>query len=105
MAAARAAVRRGAKALLVQAGPIGGECTFNGCVPSKALIAAAAHGTPFDEAMRTVRRSIETIAATEDDEAFTPEAVALPHGWAALRSPTQPDLHRTPPPARPSATP
>jgi pyruvate/2-oxoglutarate dehydrogenase complex dihydrolipoamide dehydrogenase (E3) component len=96
MAAARAAVRRGARALLVQSGPIGGECTFTGCVPSKALIAAAADGKPFDEAMRAVRRSIETIAAAEGDEVFAREGVDVLHGWAAFRSPTELDVDGTP---------
>jgi pyruvate/2-oxoglutarate dehydrogenase complex dihydrolipoamide dehydrogenase (E3) component len=69
MGAARAAARRGARPLLVQAAPIGGECTFNGCVPSKALIAAAAGGNSFDGAMTQVRHAIEAIAATETDPA------------------------------------
>jgi pyruvate/2-oxoglutarate dehydrogenase complex dihydrolipoamide dehydrogenase (E3) component len=95
MSAARAAARRGARPLLVQAGPIGGECTFVGCVPSKALIAAAAEGKSFGEAMEVVRRSIETIAATEGDDVFAREGIDVLHGWATFRSPTELDVDGT----------
>ncbi len=96
MAAVRAAARRGARALLVQSGPIGGECTFIGCVPSKALIAAASAGRTFDEAMTAVRDAIETIAATEDDEVFAREGTDVRHGWATFRSATELDVDGTP---------
>jgi pyruvate/2-oxoglutarate dehydrogenase complex dihydrolipoamide dehydrogenase (E3) component len=92
MSAARTAARRGARTLLVQAGPIGGECTYTGCVPSKALIAAAAGGKTFDEAMRSVHRSIDTVAATAADDVFANEGIAVVHGWATFRSPTELDV-------------
>jgi pyruvate/2-oxoglutarate dehydrogenase complex dihydrolipoamide dehydrogenase (E3) component len=93
MSAARTAARRGARTLLVQAGPIGGECTFTGCVPSKALIAAAAEGKTFDQAMGLVRRSIDTIAATTTDDIFAKEGIAVLHGWATFRSPAELDVN------------
>jgi pyruvate/2-oxoglutarate dehydrogenase complex dihydrolipoamide dehydrogenase (E3) component len=86
MGAARAALRRGARTLLVQSGPLGGECTFVGCVPSKALIEAAARGATFADAVAAVRRAVETIAATETDEVFAREGVDVVHGWATFRS-------------------
>jgi pyruvate/2-oxoglutarate dehydrogenase complex dihydrolipoamide dehydrogenase (E3) component len=89
MSAARTAARRRARTLLIQAGPIGGECTFVGCVPSKALISAAAAGLSFDAAMSAVQRSIETIAATEADVVFADVGIDVVHGWAAFRSPTE----------------
>ena len=92
MSAARTAARRGARPLLVQAGPIGGECTFAGCVPSKALIAAAADGKTFEAAMAAVRQSIETIAATEGDDVFAREQIDVLHGWATFRSPHEIDV-------------
>ena len=95
MGTARAAAQRGARPLLVQTGPIGGECTFAGCVPSKALIAAAAQGKTFDEAMTIVRHSIDTIAATEDDNVFAREGIDVVHGWATFRSPTDLDVDGT----------
>ncbi|HUZ69184.1 MAG TPA: FAD-dependent oxidoreductase, partial [Candidatus Saccharimonadales bacterium] len=86
MGAARAARRRGAKVLLVQDGPIGGDCTFSGCVPSKALIAAAARRDSFADAMATVRGAVQTVAASEDDDAFRGEGIDVMHGRAAFRS-------------------
>jgi pyruvate/2-oxoglutarate dehydrogenase complex dihydrolipoamide dehydrogenase (E3) component len=92
MAAARAAARAGARPLLVQLGPIGGDCTFTGCVPSKTVIEAAARGDSFGTAMAAVRRAIETIAAREDDEVFHREGVEVLHGWATFRSPREVDV-------------
>jgi len=86
MGAARAARRRGANVLLVQDGPIGGDCTFSGCVPSKTLIAAAARRDSFADAMATVRGAVQTVAASEDDDAFRGEGIDVMHGRAAFRS-------------------
>lgn len=86
MGAARTARRRGATVLLVQDGPIGGDCTFTGCIPSKALIAAAARGDAFAAAMAAVRRAVATVAATEDDDAFRREGIEVVHGRASFLS-------------------
>ena len=51
ISAALTGARRGAAVLLVQDGPVGGDCTFTGCVPSKALLSAAAAGDGFDDAI------------------------------------------------------
>ncbi|HET9443956.1 MAG TPA: FAD-dependent oxidoreductase [Acidimicrobiales bacterium] len=82
MAAARAGVRRGKRTLLVQDGPVGGDCTFTGCVPSKALIAAAARGASFSEAMASARRAVATIAAGEEADVFRKEGVEVAEGRA-----------------------
>jgi pyruvate/2-oxoglutarate dehydrogenase complex dihydrolipoamide dehydrogenase (E3) component len=92
MGAARAAARRGARTLIVQSGPLGGECTFVGCVPSKALIAAAARRDTFPAAMKAVHQAVETIAATETDEVFAREGIDVLHGWATFRSPREIDV-------------
>jgi pyruvate/2-oxoglutarate dehydrogenase complex dihydrolipoamide dehydrogenase (E3) component len=87
ISAAQAAARRGASVVLVQDGPIGGDCTFTGCVPSKALLSAAAAGVGFDEAMARVRHSVATIAANEDDAAMTALGVTVRHGRATFTAP------------------
>jgi len=92
LGAAQAAARRGASVLLVQEGRLGGDCTFTGCVPSKALIAAAARGTAFADAIAQVHRAVETVAATEDDEALRRQGVDVLHGWARFTSPTEIDV-------------
>ena len=66
--------------LLVQDGPIGGDCTFTGCVPSKAVIAAANAGASFAEAMAHAARSVEVIAATEDADVLRGEGIDVARG-------------------------
>lgn len=84
LTAAREANRRGARTLLVNDGPLGGDCTHTGCVPSKALLDAAARQLSFDEAMATVRRRIDTVAATEDAETLGREGIEVVTGRATL---------------------
>lgn len=84
LGAARAAAHSGARTLLVEAGRIGGDCTFTGCVPSKTLIEAAHRGVDFDVAMADVRRAIDTIASTEDAATLRAEGVDVIQGWAQL---------------------
>lgn len=92
LAAARTAVRRHALVLLIAQGALGGDCTFTGCVPSKALIEAAARGQRFQAAMASVRTAVETIAATEDDNALRREGIEVAHGWARFRARGEIDL-------------
>ncbi len=92
LSAALEAARRNASVLLVQEGRLGGDCTFTGCVPSKALLAAAARGQSFKEAAAEVHRAIETVAAAEDDDALGAEGVEVLHGRAVFRSPQEADV-------------
>lgn len=87
LVAAREARRRGATSLIVQDGPVGGDCTFTGCVPSKALIAAANRGESFDDAMSAVRRAIGRIAATEDAAALSQAGIDVIDGRARVIAP------------------
>ncbi|MEJ7800013.1 MAG: FAD-dependent oxidoreductase [Ilumatobacter sp.] len=91
LVAAREARRRGAGALIVQDGPIGGDCTFTGCVPSKALLAAAASGADFDAAMTRVHAAVSRIASTEDATALAAEGIDVVDGFAR-ESPTSVDV-------------
>ncbi len=93
LSAALEAARRNASVLLIQGeGRLGGDCTFTGCVPSKALLAAAARGQSFKEASAEVHRAIETVAAAEDDDALGAEGVEVIHGRAVFRSPQEVDV-------------
>ena len=95
ISAAQAATRRGASVLIVQDGPIGGDCTFTGCVPSKALLSAAAAGASFDEAMARVRHAVGTIAGNEDDAAMAAQGIAVRHGRATFSAPGVVDVDGT----------
>ena len=87
----------GAKVLLVEKDRIGGDCTWTGCIPSKALIhtagivhcmrdAAAVIGgasTPLVDAghvMERVRAAIDGVYAFETDEALAEQGVEVAFG-------------------------
>lgn len=75
LAAAREARRRGATAALINKGPLGGDCTFTGCVPSKSVIEAAGDGASFAEAFDRARRVVASVAASENAAVLRSEGV------------------------------
>jgi len=87
LGAGRTARRRGASVVLIEKAAIGGDCTFTGCVPSKALLEAAGRGQSFDQAMAEARRAIATVAATEDASALGREGIAVVIGSARFADP------------------
>ena len=86
LVAAREARRRGALVVIVQDGPVGGDCTFTGCVPSKALLSATARGAGFGDAMAAVNEAVSRIAATEDATALAREGIDVIDGFARFTS-------------------
>lgn len=84
LAAATTAAREGTRVLLVADGELGGDCTFTGCVPSKTLIAAAAQGLTFADAMQRVRETITQVAATETAAQLKRAGVQVMRGRARL---------------------
>ena len=99
LSAVQAAVAMGKRALLVSEGPLGGECTWNGCVPSKALIeaarvhhSAAAAGAfgikvnglavDFAAVMGRVHEVIDRIARYEDERHIRHTGVDVIRGHA-----------------------
>jgi pyruvate/2-oxoglutarate dehydrogenase complex dihydrolipoamide dehydrogenase (E3) component len=99
---AAAAAQFGVPVVLVEKGLMGGDCLNHGCVPSKALIAAAkaAHGrrtgSPFGIADvdpeidfagvgRHVREVIEAIAPNDSVERFTALGVEIVQGEARFK--------------------
>ena len=84
LGAVRAALWAGADVALVTDSAPGGDCTFTGCVPSKALLAAARDGLGFTEAMARVRATIEHIAATESADALRSQGATVIEGRARL---------------------
>lgn len=66
LAAARAARWEGATVALISDAPLGGDCTFTGCVPSKSLIEASRRGLDFEAGLAHVADVVATIAAGEN---------------------------------------
>ena len=77
LAAAREANRLGARALIVNKGPLGGDCTFTGCVPSKTVIEASQAGLGFTEAFGRARSVVAHIASTESASRLEEEGVQV----------------------------
>lgn len=86
IAAADAGLRRGVSVLVVQDGPMGGDCTFTGCVPSKTLIAAAARRSSGPEALGAVRAAVARVAAHEDADTFRARGATVVEGRARFVS-------------------
>jgi pyruvate/2-oxoglutarate dehydrogenase complex dihydrolipoamide dehydrogenase (E3) component len=105
LTAALAAGHAGARVALVERAPrLGGDCTFTGCVPSKALIEVArlvhelrglaAEGIvgglpPLDFGRIASRRSriVDEIAYDERDERFLEQGIEVHHGAARFTGP------------------
>lgn len=87
LTAATQAARMGASVTLVADGPLGGDCTHTGCVPSKTLIAAAARGDDFATAIASVHATVARIAATEDVGHLAAAGVEVVSGRGRLRAP------------------
>lgn len=80
LSVAAGAVQMGARVVLIEAGQMGGDCLNHGCVPSKALLAAAraaqaAQGAP---ALGVTGTAAVDYAAAQDHVARTIAAIA-PH--------------------------
>ncbi|RAI44820.1 dihydrolipoamide dehydrogenase [Rhodoplanes roseus] len=104
LSVAAAAAGFGVPVVLVERGRMGGECLNAGCVPSKALIAAARHARAVDEAHRFgvqagpamvdmaalrahVRATIAGIAPTDSAARFTALGVRVIAGTARFTGP------------------
>lgn len=99
---AAAAAQFGRRVVLFEKGEMGGDCLNDGCVPSKALLAAAKHaqamreGTPFGispvepavdfaAVMAHVRRAIAAIAPNDSQQRFEGLGVSVIRAAARFR--------------------
>ncbi|MGR3756945.1 MAG: dihydrolipoyl dehydrogenase family protein [Tranquillimonas sp.] len=104
LSVAAGAVQMGARVVLVEGGRMGGDCLNHGCVPSKALIAAAHRAQALRDAarygigavepqvdyaavMEHVQRAIRTIAPMDSQERFEGLGVRVIRDWARFVSP------------------
>jgi pyruvate/2-oxoglutarate dehydrogenase complex dihydrolipoamide dehydrogenase (E3) component len=86
---AAGAVQMGASVILVERAEMGGDCLNAGCVPSKALLAAAKRRLPFAQAMAEVNRAIATIAPHDSQERFESLGCTVLRAEARFTSPTE----------------
>jgi len=85
----RAAKREGARVAMITDGPIGGDCTFTGCVPSKTLIESSRQGLSFADSMARIEEVVAEIAATENADVLRGEGIDVIEGRGALTGPKQ----------------
>ncbi len=70
LSVAAGAAQLGLEVVLFEQGEMGGDCLNTGCVPSKALIAAAEKGWDFPRAIAHVRETIAAIAPIDSQQRF-----------------------------------
>ncbi|WP_435256546.1 dihydrolipoyl dehydrogenase family protein [Thioclava sp. FR2] len=104
LSVAAGAVQMGARVVLIEGGKMGGDCLNSGCVPSKALIAAAkaAHAmrsgvafgiapvepqVDFAAVKDHVFKVIETIAPVDSQERFEGLGCTVIRAWARFVGP------------------
>ena len=81
----------GKRVALIERGPIGGDCTNVGCVPSKTLIHAVEEGQPEDPdaVLQHVRDKRNHLRDEETEWIHTVDNVAVFHGAAKLTGETR----------------
>lgn len=84
LAAATTVAAAGEQVVLVSEGPLGGDCTWHGCVPSKSLLEAAAAGLTAAEAVAHARAAVARISRTESPTALRGAGVEVVPGRARL---------------------
>ncbi len=95
LGAARAGAWEGASVLLVSDGPLGGDCTFTGCIPSKALIEGSRRAWTFEQSLSHVHKVVSDIAATENEEVLRAQGVDVRRGRATFVGPRTVSLDQT----------
>jgi len=110
---ARTAASFGASVLMVERDRPGGDCLWTGCVPSKALLAAASAAADargagrlgvhvdgvrvaFGEVMAHVRGAIATIEPVDSPEAMRAAGVAYMAGTATFTGPASAEIDGVP---------
>jgi len=84
LSAATATAAAGVAVTLVSEGPLGGDCTWHGCVPTKSLLEAAASGLTADEALAHARAVVARVARTESETALRRAGVEVVRSRAHL---------------------
>lgn len=95
-----AAARFGLRVGLIERGEMGGECLNAGCIPSKALLAAARRGGTWADAQAHIRGAIASIAPADSAERYTSLGATVLRGTARFTGPNTLDVNGAPLTAR-----
>jgi len=77
-----AAARLGLKTALIEHATMGGECLNTGCIPSKALLAAARRGETWAQAQAHIKAAIAAIAPADSAERYQSLGATILQGTA-----------------------
>jgi pyruvate/2-oxoglutarate dehydrogenase complex dihydrolipoamide dehydrogenase (E3) component len=89
LSVAAGAAQMGARVVLIEGHRMGGDCLNFGCVPSKALLAAAARGATWAEAQASVRRAIAAIEPHDSQARFEGLGVRVIRAWGRFTGPAE----------------
>ncbi|MGC8481559.1 MAG: FAD-dependent oxidoreductase, partial [Acidimicrobiales bacterium] len=88
LAALEGALRRRSNVCLISDSPLGGDCTFTGCVPSKTLIEGVRAGKSFEDSLRRAAEVIDRISSLESADVQRAKGASIIEGRASFTSPT-----------------
>lgn len=80
----------GHEVVLIESGPVGGDCTNVGCIPSKSLLHVASIGRP--DPFGSVRSTRDVLNSREDADLVEHELIHLVRGRARLTDRTDPHV-------------
>ncbi|WP_297597202.1 NAD(P)/FAD-dependent oxidoreductase [uncultured Cetobacterium sp.] len=79
----------GKKILIIERDEPGGECTWNGCIPSKSFISYSKTGIDLKVALEKVREKIFEIARAENSDVIMKKGIDFVKGKAVFISKTE----------------
>jgi pyruvate/2-oxoglutarate dehydrogenase complex dihydrolipoamide dehydrogenase (E3) component len=88
LSVAYAAARLGLKTALIEQSTMGGECLNTGCIPSKALLAAARRGQNWEQAQAHIKAAIAAIAPADSAERYQSLGATILRGTASFTGPS-----------------
>jgi pyruvate/2-oxoglutarate dehydrogenase complex dihydrolipoamide dehydrogenase (E3) component len=87
LSVAYGATRLGLRVALIERAVMGGECLNTGCIPSKALLHAARHGSDWPQIQARIRTAIAALAPVDSAERYEGLGVTVIRGDASFTGP------------------